>query len=378
MKKYVRKLHLWLSFPVGIIIFITCLTGAMLVFQEEILHKAHPTHYYVSDVQGDPLLLNELIPLVNTQLTENGVAGVQVFSDPKRTYVMTLKEGFRASAFVNPYTGQVTGYYYFQQSPFYTIMSIHRWLMDGTRTWGKYAVGISTLLFVVILLTGLLIQPSSFFKKCTFIIHRKKGKARLLYDMHNVLGVYACIVLLVCSLTGLMWSFDWYRSGVFKLFGAEPVQTQGRGGGGHGSGSQRNRDSADDKALNVAHWQSVYEELSQHQSGVEYVRIQDRKASVHLKSFPTSRALDVYSFDVRTGKVKGVEYYKDSSKPSKLWGWVYALHVGNFWGIGSKILMFIAALIGASLPVTGYWMYFKKRRRRRRRVAAYDKVTICK
>lgn len=364
MRKFLRKLHLWLSIPVGIIIFIVCITGAMLVFQDEILRWANPTHYYALGVKEAPIPLDELIPLVNAQLSENSVATVQIFSDPKRTYIMGLKEGFRASAFVNPYTAEVTGYYNFQESPFYTIMRIHRWLMDGTRTWGKYAVGISTLVFIFILLSGLLVQPSKFFRKSTFVISRGKGKARLLYDLHNVLGVYACILLLVGALTGLMWSFTWYRNGVFKLFGAEVTQTQGHGnrGGGRGQGAEAEKE----KPLNVAHWQAVYSEMQKQNPDMEYVRIQDRKASVHLSTFATSRAMDVYNFDARSGEIKGVDYYKDSAKTSKLWGWVYSLHVGNFWGIWSKILMFIAALIGASLPVTGYWMYFKKLRRRGR------------
>ena len=31
-----KKLHLWLSVPFGLVIFITCFTGAMLVFEKEI------------------------------------------------------------------------------------------------------------------------------------------------------------------------------------------------------------------------------------------------------------------------------------------------------------------------------------------------------
>lgn len=369
MKKFLRKLHLWLSIPVGVIIFIVCLSGAMLVFQEEILHLVNPSHYYVSEVKGEPMPLDKLIPLVNEQLTENSVAGVQIFSDPERTYTMTLKEGFRVSAFVNPYTAEVTGYYYYQQTPFYTIMRIHRWLMDGTRTWGKYAVGISTMLFVIILITGLCVQPGKFFRKNTFVISRGKGKSRLLYDLHNVLGVYACILLLVGALTGLMWSFTWYRTGVFKLFGTEYVSTNHHGsrggssrGGGSGAGGQQK-----EKPLNVARWQQVFAHVKAENPDMEFIRMQDKKAAVHLAGSMRSRAVDTYNFDPRTGEIKSIDYYKDAAKSTRIWGWVYSLHVGNFWGIWSKILVFIAALIGASLPVTGYWMYFKKLSRKKKK-----------
>lgn len=357
-----RKLHLWLSIPVGVIIFIVCITGAMLVFQDEVLRWVHPSHYYVSEIKGEPIPLDELIPRVNAQLSDNSVVTVQVFSDPGRTYTMGLKEGFRVSAFVNPYTAEITGYYSFQESPFYVIMRLHRWLMDGTRTWGKYAVGISTQLFILILITGLFIRPSKFFRKSTFVISKGKGKARLLYDLHNVLGVYACVLLLVCALTGLMWSFEWYRNGVFKLFGAEVAQTQNRG---HNTAVRGG--IPESNSLNIIHWQTVYNQVKAQNPDMEYIRIQDKKANVHLASSPTSRAVDVYNFDARSGEIRSVDYYKDSPKSARIWGWAYALHVGNFWGVWSKILVFIAALIGASLPVTGYWMYFRKLNRKRKR-----------
>ena len=36
MSKFFRKLHLWVSIPFGIVITMTCFTGAMLVFETEI------------------------------------------------------------------------------------------------------------------------------------------------------------------------------------------------------------------------------------------------------------------------------------------------------------------------------------------------------
>ena len=36
MKKALRKIHLWLSVPTGIIITLVCFSGAMLVFEEVI------------------------------------------------------------------------------------------------------------------------------------------------------------------------------------------------------------------------------------------------------------------------------------------------------------------------------------------------------
>ena len=39
----------------------------------------------------------------------------------------------------------------------------------------------------------------------------------------------------------------------------------------------------------------------------------------------------------------------------------HALHIGAWGGIVTKVITFVASLVGASLPVTGYWLYFRKR-----------------
>jgi len=364
MKKFFRILHKWLSIPLGIIISITCLTGAILVFQDEILEAANPAHYFVKETGQNPIPLDKLVPMVNNQLDKNTVVNVKIPADKNRTYTMTLAEGFRVSAFVDPYTGKVTGYYKTQESPFYVVMSMHRWLMDGTRTVGKYAVGIATLLFIFILISGFILWAPREFKKSRFKIQFRKGPKRLFFDLHNVLGAYACLILLICSFSGLMWSFTWYRNGVFTLFGAEIPEGRGHGGGGRNRGA--NDKGKQKEELNTANWQIVADALIQKNPENEYVRIEDGKAIIHQKNMITSRASDEYIFDKQTGEITKTTLYADQPKSSKVWGWAYSLHVGNYWGIWSKILTFIASLVGASLPITGYYIWWKKRKRKKK------------
>ena len=355
MRSILKKIHLWLSIPTGIIISITCLSGAILVFQQEILELANPSHYFVKDLKGETIPMDILIPMVNEQLENNQVTNVTIYDDPKRTYSMTLSEGFRISAFVDPYTGEVTGMYHFLENPFYTVMRIHRWLMDSTRTWGKTIVGITTLLFVFILITGLIVwlTPNGRAKKL-LKINFKKGNRRLMYDLHNVLGTYTCIILLLCSLTGLMWSFDWYRNGVYKLIGIEMEE----------GGSERRRGGGRKKEeLNIAHWETVLNKVKKENPKYGHIRMQDGNALVHQKSSVVSRSTDKYIFDKRTGEITQIELYKDQEKSAKVWGWVYSLHVGNYWGIWSKTLTFLASLVGVSLPITGYYLFFKRKKK---------------
>lgn len=356
MRKFFKIVHKWLSIPVGIIITITCLSGAILVFQDEIEQALNPSHYYVDKV-GHLIPLDSLIPMVNAQLENNTVVDVKVSSDTERTYTMALSEGFRVSAFVNPYTGKVTGIYNFRESPFYTVMSLHRWLMDGSRTWGKYTVGISTILFVFILISGIILWMPRRMNKSRFKIQFKKGKKRLFFDLHNVLGIYACLVLLVCALTGMMWSFDWYRNSIFKILGAEIPKKDNEKGGRKDKGENK-------EALNIISWNKALDNIKKSAPDYDYIRLQDGAATVHMKSSVTSRSTDKYSINKESGEITSVKHFKDQEASTKIWAWVYSLHVGNYWGVWSRIFTCFCALVGASLPITGYYIFYVKRKNR--------------
>lgn len=362
MKRFFKKLHKWLSIPVGVFVSLICLSGAILVFQEEILETYYPERYFVSEVKNEAIPLDKLVPMVNTQLKDNTVSAVKIPSDPKRSYTMTLAEGFRVSAFVNQYTGEITGYHKTRESAFFTVMSFHRWFLDSTRTVGKYAVGISTLIMTFILISGFILWFPREFKKSRFKIQTKKGRLRAMFDLHNVLGAYACLILLICSLSGLMWSFEWYRNGVFSLLGAETEQSSGD----HGKrGGNREKEKP---AINTATWQTVASTLIHKNPDNEYIRVEDGRANVRQKRMANSRATDEYEFDKQSGEINKTVLYESQAKQSKVWGWAYSLHVGNYWGVWSKIFTFLAALIGASLPITGYYLTLKKRKNRKKRI----------
>ena len=68
MKKKFRQIHLWLSVPFGIIISILCLSGAALVFENEITEALNHDFYYVENVGSTPLPAGELAKKVAATL----------------------------------------------------------------------------------------------------------------------------------------------------------------------------------------------------------------------------------------------------------------------------------------------------------------------
>lgn len=232
MKKIFAKIHLWLSLPFGIIIAIVCLSGAILVFEDEILELCYPSRYFVEEVKEQALSPEELISSARKQLPDSTkINGIRVTSDPQRTYQLVLP-GKKAAAFIDPYTAEIKGTDN-GQGFFMQMMRLHRWLLDSykqgnTFAWGKAIVGYATLVLVIITISGLFIwiPRSKKALKNRLTIKTNSGWRRFFYDLHVTGGFYSALLLLVLSLTGLTWSFGWYRDAFYTVFGVDQTQQQ--------------------------------------------------------------------------------------------------------------------------------------------------------
>ena len=377
MKKIFRQIHLWLSVPFGLIISLICFSGAMLVFENEVMELARHELYYVKKVETVSLPVDRLLEEVELMLPDSvSVTGISVFSDPERAWQVNLSKPRRASVYVDPYTGEIKGKY---ERPvfFVTMFRLHRWLLDSMKAdggvfWGKMIVGVSTLLFVVVLISGIVIWWPRTRKalKNSLRISVGRGFRRFWYDLHVAGGMYALFFLLAMALTGLTWSFGWYRAGFYKVFGVEVQQ-----GGTHSGVTLRGGRGSDQPGKNVSHsssyvcWQQVYEQLALNNPGYKQITLSDGVANVSFNTFGNQRASDRYKFNPHSGEIDEVVLYKDAEKAGKIRGWIYSVHVGSWGGMLTRLLTFIAALIGATLPLTGYYLWIKRIWRKKVRVS---------
>ncbi|MDR3366171.1 MAG: PepSY domain-containing protein [Prevotellaceae bacterium] len=381
MKKIIRYLHLWLSIPFGLIIAVVCFSGAALVFEPEIMKLCYPSRYYVEAVREAPLPLAQLIAAANRRLPDSApIANVQIPASPRESYRLGFPGRGTPPLFVDPYTGAVCDRPSAQGSFFSTMRRLHRWLLDdfkygeGAST-GKIVVGVSTLVFVFIIIAGIImwIPKSRKGLRANLSIKLGASRKRLWRDLHVALGIYTALILLALALTGLTWSFSWYRNGFYRVFGAEPPQMVARQGGNSGTPSrgEGNRgENRRDGGVNYSQWQVVAEKLRAQYPRFKSLTIQNGRASVSLSSTGNVRATDSYTFDPATGDITGATLYKDADRAGKLRGWIYSVHVGSWGGMATRILTFLAALFGATLPLTGYYLWISRRIRRWRKCCA--------
>ena len=406
MKKALRKIHLWLSVPTGIIITLVCFSGAMLVFEKEMTEVVKPELYFVKEAKGEPIPMQELMEKVEETLPDSvSISGVTVFADSTRTYQVSLSKPRRASIYVNQYTGEVTGRS--ERLPFFnTMFHLHRWLLGSSSGVGKLITGICTLVLVFILITGILMWLTNRNKplKASLAIHVTKGWGRFWHDLHVAGGIYTTIFLLAMALTGLTWSFSWYRTGFYACFGVESSEKGGAHGGSasnegqiggdtirsgerqqgegrHGSGEGHGyhgggkvlgyHDGADfgfHRRSPYRHWDDVLNEMALKNPGYQQITLKAEAAEVVPEGRLSLRATDKYSYNRRSGEITDVKLYSSEGKDTKVRSGVYMVHTGSWGGIITRILNFLAALIGATLPLTGYWLWIRRLTRKRAKI----------
>ena len=106
-------------------------------------------------------------------------------------------------------------------------------------------------------------------------------------------------------------------------------------------------------------WQEVYEALKAQNPDAPQITISSEKATVTLGNTGNGRASDSYEFNRRSGKLSLATKYADANEADKLRGWIYSIHTGSLGGILTRILWLLGALLGASLPLTGYYIWIK-------------------
>ncbi|MFV0346006.1 MAG: PepSY-associated TM helix domain-containing protein [Bacteroidales bacterium] len=391
MKKLFVKLHLWLSLPFGIVFALISFTGALLVYEDELMNVFKHDRFYVDEVGQEPLPLPELYGKAVASVPDSiKISSVRVSGNEKETYRFSIERQKWASLYVDPYTGEVRDKVMPGELNFFNnTMRLHRWLMfpmkRGEFSWGKFIVGLTTIVSAVILILGIVIFFPKRLKwkyiKKKFQTTVRKGAYRFWHSFHIAWGAYSVIFLLVLCLTGLTWSFTWYRNAFYAAFGvpvqqqqqhhAPPPQNNQPQNASPRAGQQQNanrpegnqkaeRENKTDPKQQYVLWQTVLDNLNAR--NVEYKTVSFSNNSARVAP-PNAgyRVSDTYEFDAKTGEITDVKYHVDNvDRRSLIRKWITQLHFGTWAGQLSKLLTFIACLIGAALPITGYYTYFKR------------------
>ncbi|MDR2441151.1 MAG: PepSY domain-containing protein, partial [Planctomycetaceae bacterium] len=100
-RRFFYEIHLWLGIISGIIVFLICLSGCLLVFRDEINRFADPGKYYVSvPAEGQRLPVDEIISKLEAKNPGMKVTSITIPEKANRTMLAMLSrpmpEGMRS------------------------------------------------------------------------------------------------------------------------------------------------------------------------------------------------------------------------------------------------------------------------------------------
>lgn len=364
-RKFTNDIHLWLGLLSGIILFLVCLSGSILTFEDEIKNIfAKKTHIEPSSNNID---IDELTATIKSK-NKGFITGLTIPDELEKPYVFTIKKDLKerrgSTILVNPYTQQIIK---LEKNPadnfLMTMFKLHRWLLLDVKI-GRPIVGIATIIFLILSVSGIILWFPKKIKwkkiKTGFKIKTTSNWKRINYDLHNTLGFYACIIIVIMSLTGLAWSFESYRNGLGEVLNA-PVF-------GNRNTTYKTTENSNSKeitlknALNIVNNEFDYSgKLSISFPNQKNKYFQFRKYDSNSWSPETNDKLivDVY------GNVLHTDYFKEKPLNVQIAALIKPLHTGKIFGTFSKIIYFLACLIATSLPVTGTIIWLNQMKKKK-------------
>ena len=433
LRRFFYQLHLWLGVVSGLILFVVCLSGSLYVFREEVRRAVAPEQFYVEASAEQRLSADELVAKVEAAKPGKKVGSLTLPESPTRTVAVVLndapkkdekgpkgegqregKGGEKGGAkpekggekagqkpqdagkgggkpqggkprgemiYVNPYTGEIVGDGKTSVDEFFGfLMKLHRWLCLPTEI-GRPIVGVATIIYVVISLSGLILwlprTAAAWRRKSTWKlalnVRFRRGGWPLVFDAHNALGFYTLLPALILALTGLCWSFGWYRDAAGSLLGEAPFKAKTE---------KPEEISLPDGPTHPASLEDLIAKHNRLDPGAGDVAIslpQDPETTA--TTIQKGRVGGFFALNVknktqwnrpdgtvvsveRYGKTVEVERFADKPFGAKIASSIRGLHLGEITGLSSKILAFLVCLIATSFPATGVALWIHKLRAR--------------
>lgn len=343
-------LHFWVGWIAAVPIALVCLTGALLVFEQDLFRWEHKQLFQLEET-GNALSVQQVLEAYYSADPPLQVNHLGLPKLPEYAYsafcTEIRPEGNRGAGrvFLNQYTGEIIrlsdGF-----SLSETFIGIHRRLVAG-RT-GQLIVAFSSLLLAITCLFGLVLWWP--LRGRTFVRAWKRGQV---LDWHNVLGLAAMMPLIIMAITGVM--ITWGRD-IWPL--VDKLQ-------GYPSRAVAPAIAVSEGEGNVS-MDLVVERVRGAIPGKRITGIQPGNGKNVIKVFLDADGNNLQLFiDPHTGSEVG-RFDGSGTGPvgsfRKVFGSLHTLHP---YGLFFRFIWGLFSLVGTVLVVTGVWVSIKRWRRQK-------------
>lgn len=406
LKKVFFQIHWFLGISAGLILALMGVTGAIYSYDQQILKLINQDSYVVQAQNTPKLTPAQLYQHFEQRQPDLKINSITIAKDATASSTVNIqKEGERRgyNMMVNPYTAEVLpeikgrGFFQF-------VQQLHRNLTFGPV--GKQITAACTLILIFFVLSGLYLRwpKRHTWRQWLFVKPKLKGR-NFIWDLHAVIGTWVVVFYLLMACTGLYWSYDWWRDGMFKLMGVErpqpqmqagPRNTQGQatnrmqGQPQQGHAGREHRGEGRDESREQLSSAQIYDALNKTwtgfntQLGRDYSSITlnlPKKAdqTIELSFIDATpqheRARNSAVYHYGTGKIEKLELYEDKKLNEKIMSSMLPVHRGSFFG---PVYHFFAMLASLAMPlffVTGWMLYLKRRKQKKLTLAARQHVS---
>lgn len=211
LRRAIFQVHLWLGILLAIYSVIIGLTGSALVFKEEIARAIQPGLYHVAP-GPQQITLDEAVRRIQSARPGWTVFAMQDFAQPEQATTVLMRSitakstpNYRMVSF-NPYTGQVL----FDRLRYAGILgwlsNLHVYLLSGET--GLLVSGWMGIGLLLLCLSGLILWwPGVQRWVAALAINSRASWRRLNWDLHTIIGFWACVALMVVTFTGVDFAF---------------------------------------------------------------------------------------------------------------------------------------------------------------------------
>jgi uncharacterized iron-regulated membrane protein len=380
-RKLFNKIHLYAGLTCGLIVISVCFSGSLYVYNTEIREFFDSELYFVEQ-SGQRMGAEELKRVLEIG-EESKVVGLNWNAEADRSVQFTLKkeneEGKGNTFYVNPYTGELLGNSSDKTATaeFMGYMfSLHRWLLldrlenpilgsMGNRDLGRFINGVSTLLFLLGVITGIVIWIPNKAKNWRqgLKIRWSGNWKRVNHDLHNTLAFYSLIFLFIMASTGPFWSFNWYREGYQKTFDTYQTEAQKE--------AEMNLPKPTFVLNESINLNDILAKTNQILNFEGPVRISLPTSSTepigvrkYHSGFFAGTGSDDLTISPENLEVLESKYFAELPLRQQIGRSVKALHTGEIFGQFSKFLWFLACAVATSLPVSGTLIWWNKRKKK--------------
>ncbi len=361
-------LHLIFAVVTAIVVFIMSITGVALTYQKQMTSWADQRLYRIQAPPGAVRLSPEvLVGKLREAMPGANPSNLTLYSDPAKA--ASVATGPNEMLFLNPYTGEVLGAGSKGMRKFFRVMTDwHRWLAlsGGKRSIGKAVTGACNLSFLFLAITGFYLWlPQTWTRRAVRMVTWFRGglssKARD-YNWHHVLGFWCTVPLILVIVSGVVISYPWASSLVFRLAGSEPSSQGGRPGGRPGMG----RDMAP-VPLQLEGLDTLVQSAQNQTEGWQSINFQLPRANDKTVSFTVDTGSGVRPqlrstvvLDRSSGNIVRSERFEDMDKGIRARLWMRFVHTGEYYGFAGQTIAGIASAAAVVLVYTGLALTFRR------------------